>query len=556
MTDKILLWEVVCRELSVGGLNKQRTPQPTNRGANLGRAEYRQDPHMSLTTVELLQLNAVAPINLLPAELFLDILLQVVNLDYDPYIHQLRSIAFVCRYWLHSVLAEPQFWQVINIGDVGSANLVFRRNPHGPLRIRCSGASDFKNISHFMELVLAQSHRWKNFQWPTVANFEQRWLPLFNASFDSLEVLQFHLPRKSTTVPIAPMKLAQCLKHVDVAAIALPWDEPNLSGLTSLVITQLDYNSPKLKQLVRVLQSSPQLEWLALEDLGMGEEHSNTLLDSSEVIQLPRLKGLALDSWVPHNISHSLASCIEAEECYRLEAVVPFSVIQRSGGRFNRLVQGALLSAEEVDITFRETEISVQISRGSEEDLRYPSWPNFDEADPYICVIVDLPYSLDDCEQFYTDFVKPIEDCHQSLIFEESQTGDTHFDDSYLTPWRAASSVTVLRGYLAINSLLECLSTSRTAGDEDEWLCPRLAELAIIESTAEVVDILERLVKNRLEASKGNTAHLEELELPLPIASVIAPIAVIRRLERRGLGELVQLQAHNSLSRFTIEEDT
>lgn len=237
------------------------------------------------------RINARVPIHKLPPEILTNILLldlrafyaRDLDVDHGPLPHsRRRNLAGVCHSWLNLVIDTPALWTDIQREDKDRV-VALTRSRNAPLRIHYrypkkaslhSASSDFLQ---FLQEVAPSLHRWQSVRLAVplmsrnIAGEMQKCIQGETASLLDFAAHRINalLSEADQSLYYFDLKGNKGLRHVSLSGFSLAWHSARLSNLRSLELGRLQTQTPTLEELDRIFTSSPQLERLALVNLGL-----------------------------------------------------------------------------------------------------------------------------------------------------------------------------------------------------------------------------------------------------------------------------------------------
>ncbi|KAA1467916.1 hypothetical protein DENSPDRAFT_833080 [Dentipellis sp. KUC8613] len=250
--------------------------------------------------------NALAPIHILPIELFFDILLRLI---YDPRISPARAskclanVSVVCTAWRSAVVSFPRLWTRIDLYHSKYVALALERSRDASIDLsfeydwrRLTRPEVFQAISDHAMRIASLKYTMPSHLHPTLLESFPSCLPslhtLILKSTTRHEITSSeNLSLRSTSMP--------ALRTLDLDGLWLPWTLPIFHGLVHLHV-RLE-GTPfffSLQTLRDVLTACPDLETLLLYGVGPHPDQWSSL-SVSEPIALPKLQELQLGYFAP-----------------------------------------------------------------------------------------------------------------------------------------------------------------------------------------------------------------------------------------------------------------
>ncbi|KAG8857208.1 hypothetical protein FRB96_005883 [Tulasnella sp. 330] len=276
---------------------------------------------------------------------------------------KLQQLALVCKSWSNAVKSTPELWAVVQHNMLVSTptlehvemalrlskraplTLLFRKEPQGATISSRAIAEDQLVVSDKLAIAGEHTDRWRSF------TFHGRFTPSVLDALEhpelSLETLEIMWPPEYD-LPLQSFILANGdrLRHLALSNVAIQCGL--FEGLVSLRLNNATSPPstpwlPSLTQLVDILEASPDLEVLTLQqhlDRSLEESPSRVMsyLDTGSplpspgrVIYLPRLQCLVLRN-LSHTMTHHLLQYIDSDALTRVrirvscpESGMPFS---------------------------------------------------------------------------------------------------------------------------------------------------------------------------------------------------------------------------------------
>ncbi|KAG8904967.1 hypothetical protein FRB99_000969, partial [Tulasnella sp. 403] len=227
------------------------------------------------------------PLHALPPELFVRILLLLLDFSTSTIYARLRIIAGVCRYWFDTVVSCPLFWSHFrNDIPLPTLDLFLKKSGKAPLDIHYHERSSPSSIDAFWDRLRPEFHRLDSFEYqvqedsvpPAVRHDEDdadRAKRREISESSSLEVVCLFdgKPRVVSIPKSSP------LRRVAFRSGRVLWDTCKLSNLHTLQIYDMTLDSGTLsfECLVGIVAMSPQLEILILCDIATHRDDTHTL---------------------------------------------------------------------------------------------------------------------------------------------------------------------------------------------------------------------------------------------------------------------------------------
>lgn len=504
----------------------------------------------------------------LPTELFIDILAS--SIDWPNWtLDQIHQLARVSKYWFNVIVNSPRFWPEIDVAQGKEITaMVLRRNPTGPLVVRCTTRVDeLEQRLEFMKTAAQHHDRWKSLIFKgkvTEAIFPYLESPtphlteLFIYQYSGGESQQ-KLLRLTDGIP---------LRHLDVDFVSMPWDSPRLVGLQSLQIRNLAGRLPRLSQLHIILKACPDLRWLLLaklserppddpeappegrtitvENAAAPEEDSPPVKDipPSEPIPLPFLTTLVLQG-VPRPTSHHLLSHIEASGIRCLMADdAHLDHLRESGSSFFNLLKPSISTAKDIEMTYEE----------ATGHFRVTSLPLPEVSNEWIhwvkqTVGIDLSIRTEKRPEFWEDLTS-----FQSAMASTATAGlhlvgegtepdasatpsepTPTFPDHALGHLPQITRIKCSRHYPASAILRYLGRINSDASAALAWSCPNLTTLELSRWKGDVDAMVEDILafaRVRYSGSEGGQRNEDSdgVKPPVPLEKLLVPESILERL--------------------------
>ncbi|KAG8939313.1 hypothetical protein FRC04_006709 [Tulasnella sp. 424] len=247
------------------------------------------------------QHNRFLPVTVLPLELLVKILQEVLQLDCKGGHKDTRTkLSLVCRQWRRVVIGSPALWTRWHLPNDGLD--YFRRAPRLlrslGLELSYTQPSDYSDQEMWCA-VYEEVYRWQDVDFTSLREkFLRRptWPKLGNTTTPKLRKLRLDAPNLSTPLdlfdPSDPCNLEELALERTRTVV---WEGWNLQRLRDLSLYNISSGGPSEAQLLRILEQSPQLEHLSL--IEVATSHKSTGLPMpNEPVCLPHLLTLQLSN--------------------------------------------------------------------------------------------------------------------------------------------------------------------------------------------------------------------------------------------------------------------
>ncbi|KAA1469132.1 hypothetical protein DENSPDRAFT_560362 [Dentipellis sp. KUC8613] len=263
----------------------------------------------------LTQYNAHAPINLLPSEIFSEILFQIINDVMAVTFREIGRASIVCAYWRQAVLSYPLLWTNIDLFQEKYAALALERSHAAPLNLTLSplrmrtGDTEENytypisdHASRIASLDLSQpcySHAalFGIFP-PSLPLLHTLSLDTMDLPFDAAEMDRALL--RDTSIAHSAMP---ALRQLELEGLSLPWTLPLFRGLVHLQVRLTNESYLMNVSTFRdVLAACPGLEVLWLRNVGP-DPADRRASDAAEPVSLPKLDYVHLEYFTSNGIA-------------------------------------------------------------------------------------------------------------------------------------------------------------------------------------------------------------------------------------------------------------
>lgn len=449
------------------------------------------------------------PIQDLPAELFIQILLLSINRNTssgDIYRHVLR-LTLVSKFWRTTVINCPSFWsRLVQYLPPETWDTVLQRNPEGPLEVTCMNYNNPNaDLEGFLALAAPHSERWSGMWFRGMLTDKV----LAYMELPSTQMTELGICRsRGIQSPERRIKLSAGahLKYVDVDGMSLPWDTPRLAGLRVVQLSGIRDDIPTVSQVVGMLQASPQLWWLLLSYLGTKYEDDSdsdttnsdgalkprvpprdwsTYKSKVSSIYLPNLSTMMLDH-IPDDMKYVLLTSIEAPNCQCLAVdSINISFIQLRNRSFSSLLSSPIRHSTHMSLLYSRITGYLCIHSASGRSEIPNDWINYIEESPGFDVVVNMGRAnLGSAWASITDLLKSV-GITKPVDLKLIGSDGPNFPPQTLCDWPFITGIETGDHYNA-EGLLEYLSRPKsTVPNADgetmglEWYCADLDKLIL-----------------------------------------------------------------------------
>lgn len=256
--------------------------------------------------------NALLPINSLPTELSIEILVASIEEGDSLGLLRPQQLASVQRCWWDCIRISPHFWTTLSIAHLDCVHLKMRKSGGLPLTLRGSEVNSEVSVKSFVELVVPTSHRWArvDFRGGQADSIVQHLLPPLHRLRDlELRATNVPPPALSSSLSEAPR-----LRKLSLDGFLIP---ETLSHLTSLKIKNIASPHMSLASLQGILLMNPGLHSLHLDTLTC--DHRVEAFPTA-ALDLHELKYLTI-SFLSTRLMQNLVSRIISNRVMRLDIV-------------------------------------------------------------------------------------------------------------------------------------------------------------------------------------------------------------------------------------------
>lgn len=263
--------------------------------------------------------NETLPVYRLPPELFTSILLMDLREHLiQPYSrrHRLWQLALVSSKWWKTISLGTIFWTNIAFKR-DDVNLCLRKSRNALLDIMC--VSFHGEASWFMEIVATAAHRWRSIALSCGTGRDlvhqlRNPMPELTDMQVDVRIRDEPLPEGQ---PILQLQGLSKLRHLCLVNVGFQWENLKLENLVSLQLADIAATAPTLSSITAVLRASPDLEQLALRNIGVTGDRTPP---AQTTIHLSRLQSLQLAS-IPQEALRHLMSAIESPQLTAIKVV-------------------------------------------------------------------------------------------------------------------------------------------------------------------------------------------------------------------------------------------
>lgn len=238
----------------------------------------------------------------------------------------LAELSAVSRRWDHILSDTPSLWSTIHLFDAPKARdaALLRSKPH-PLTILCM-CSDAErkagmkgeikaHISQpFFDALASHMKRIRTLFIDDLRTL-QHLRRFFELPAPSLETIQLRRPIGKHIWYYVELNLfhgqAPKLRHLSLDSVSVPWDSPILTGLTSLVLSNIEHPQPRSDRILQILAQCPLLECIEFHQWPYVLSIPD---DAQAVVSLPYLQRLRVTK-VPLDFLCTIVQSIDAPYC-------------------------------------------------------------------------------------------------------------------------------------------------------------------------------------------------------------------------------------------------
>ncbi|KAG8862969.1 hypothetical protein FRB96_000389 [Tulasnella sp. 330] len=274
--------------------------------------------------------NTFAPITNLPIEVFSNILIlaaAVENVNKHPEV--LMALAIVGKHWKEVVISTPQLWSRLQ-EHMSSAQLklAIERSGTTPLEIVFQGEAQYSGAyakQRFATAVNPVVQRWGTLDcWCP----PQGLLDLLEFEASSLQNIRLisRVPGDDNRFGLG---IGARLRSLELSRVVTDWSSARIQGLVSLSLSYIpEKDAPSTTQLTHIIRSSPDLEVLALNEVGVGYPQQSDILDMEPFPPFKHLRMLKLKT-IPYDCYNYLLSRLHFSNCLSIELQRDVSITAR-----------------------------------------------------------------------------------------------------------------------------------------------------------------------------------------------------------------------------------
>lgn len=264
--------------------------------------------------------NETLPVYRLPPELFTSILLMDLREHLISRRHRLWQLALVSSKWWKTISLGTIFWTNIAFKR-DDVNLCLRKSRNALLDIMC--VSFHGEASWFMEIVATAANRWRSIALSCGTGRDlvhqlRNPMPELTDMQVDVRIRDEPLPEGQ---PILQLQGLPKLRHLCLVNVGFQWENLKLENLVSLQLADIAATAPTLSSIIAVLRASPDLEQLALRNIGITGDRTPP---AQTTIHLSRLQSLQLAS-IPQEALIHLISTIESPQLTAIKVGCPDS---------------------------------------------------------------------------------------------------------------------------------------------------------------------------------------------------------------------------------------
>lgn len=249
--------------------------------------------------------NSLMPINKLPFELTVAVLLYSITPEDYQNVGRLQKLAQVQTSWWHIIRSHPRFWNTIHVGNFSAAKLRLHKSGALPLTIVCRLDATTHGVRSF--LLSLEPHRSRvlsiQYRQPTIEPARN----LLSMDMPRLEELVV-IPVQDIMTGSIQFPQPSRLKHLHLKDVVLRWGNMQFPHLETLILSGYETFPISLSEFAEGLRSCSRLKRMSLEYL----EAERGNLPPADPIVLPRLQSLTATD-VGHSFLSPLISIIQAE---------------------------------------------------------------------------------------------------------------------------------------------------------------------------------------------------------------------------------------------------
>ena len=286
--------------------------------------------------------NDYASINRLPNEIISNImelaLVELISISSFYYLQNLCVLTGISSRWRDVAIESPRLWAYLSSANTPELNeILLKRSKNAPLRVSVEYAMhNDTTLRAFVENVLTQAHRIKNFYYQDSPQRLTQLQGLFSVPAPSLEtfeidpeepkyrahsLLALHLVEQTQEVmPQLFAAQAPNLKTLRLMQVSVPWDSSIFGPiLTCLVLGNQPHGVwPTMETWMNVLCRCNNLEELSISNFGIIPVPT---VPDIPMVQLPYLSYM-MARGIQHNIITNMISLIKVNNFERIVIVL------------------------------------------------------------------------------------------------------------------------------------------------------------------------------------------------------------------------------------------
>ncbi|KAG9025153.1 hypothetical protein FRB95_010498 [Tulasnella sp. JGI-2019a] len=486
--------QALIREADTTSLNHWRENKAKELERRQREERWRADTHY--------RQNTLLPIHTIPLEVFSGILTWIVKRkslhhSYENHIFQIATLARVSRYWNQAILSTPQVWSYFKIGMTPTQILwSIARSKSIPVDIDFGDYDPTTDLVGFTQAIIPLSHRWHTLETTGVLPSEIiKRLESDTPELHHLSLQNLHVDAHFNLGKGPP------LESLALHYVTLSWDSNRLCGLRSLkFMGDEETYAPSLSQITRILASSPRLEEFTFEYDGI-RDVEEYFQPPTERIHLPNLAVMGFYHSDRCTLDHLLSfiqfpllSCttLQLQSTGTSNVSNPFHY---SSDAFAEQVAHFTGTGDRASVKLYGHTVALTIGNNNiSTDPRDPT-----ARFRLILAAAEGGESLKDTIGELAELINkalPALPVHISL----SQHMHCDFQVELFGMFPSATRITAPRGSFDSRPLLRYLSGQRHLNPftgEEEWPCPRLAQLDLLSPQERQMTSVRRWVKAR-----------------------------------------------------------
>lgn len=223
------------------------------------------------------------PINKLPFELTVAVLLDSMTPDDNRSLGRLQNLAQVQTAWWHVIKSHPQFWNTIHVDRLHTTTLRLHKSGGLPLNIVCHWNYDKGHDvePHKGRVISVDYHRRTS---RPLQNF-------LNVDMPRLETLVVVIPSEEEIAENIQLSRFSRLRYLHLENLSLRWRDVEFRHLETLILSGYEIFRLSLPEFVGALRCCLQLQKMRLEYIAADERP----LPPTDPILLPRLRSLSIN---------------------------------------------------------------------------------------------------------------------------------------------------------------------------------------------------------------------------------------------------------------------